>query len=177
MIYSTLRQMYDFYSDGMSATDIANSYINDLANKSTRDVLEDTISMVQIVANMGNSFLSDVHGFGNVPNLQIAMSKDSKLKAMVEEYIAADETKRESLLDVLIYRWTGSEDVDPYSRDPKKIYPHVMDARQLVTLEHLTGHGYLGTWCWGSTMGDHLSTSKLCRNGVKFNDNLLQPQE
>ena len=44
MIYSTLRQMYDFYSDGMSATDIANSYINDLANKSTRDVLEDTIS-------------------------------------------------------------------------------------------------------------------------------------
>lgn len=55
MIYSTLRQMYDFYSDGMSATDIANSYINDLANKSTRDVLEDTISMVQIVANMGDS--------------------------------------------------------------------------------------------------------------------------
>ena len=93
--------------------------------------------------------LPDVHGFGNVPNLQIAMSKDSKLKAMVEEYIAADETKRESLLDDLIYRWTGSEDVDPYSRDPKKIYPHVMDARQLVTLEHLTGHGYLGTWCWG----------------------------
>ena len=121
--------------------------------------------------------LPDVHGFGNVPNLQIAMSKDSKLKAMVEEYIAADETKRESLLDDLIYRWTGSEDVDPYSRDPKKIYPHVMDARQLVTLEHLTGHGYLGTWCWGSTMGDHLSTSKLCRNGVKFNANLLQPQE
>lgn len=93
--------------------------------------------------------LPDVHGFGNVPNLQIAMSKDSKLKAMVEEYIAADEAKRESLLDALIYRWTGSEDVDPYSRDPKKIYGHVMDARQLVTLEHLTGHGYLGTWCWG----------------------------
>ena len=24
-----------------------------------------------------------------------------------------------------------------------------MDARQLVALEHLTGKGYLGTWCWG----------------------------
>ena len=120
--------------------------------------------------------LPDVYGFGNVPNLQIAMSKDSKLKAMVEEYIAADETKRESLLDVLIYRWTGSEDVDPYSRDPKKIYPHVMDARQLVTLEHLTGHGYLGTWCFDLIMRHRFSSSELCGNGVKFNDNLLQPQ-
>jgi len=39
--------------------------------------------------------------------------------------------------------------VDPYSRDPTKVYGHVMDARQLVTLENLVGRSYLGTWCWG----------------------------
>ena len=91
-----------------------------------------------------------VDGFGNVHHLWIAMSKDAVLKDMVKEYISADSTTRASLLDDLIYRWTGSDGVDPYSRDPHKAgYGHVMDARQLVSLEHLIGEDYLGTWCWG----------------------------
>ncbi|MGN5222264.1 calcium-binding protein [Aeromonas veronii] len=39
--------------------------------------------------------------------------------------------------------------IGPNSRDPKEIYGHVMDARQLVALERITGQAYLGTWCWG----------------------------
>ncbi|PID66803.1 MAG: hypothetical protein CR975_01120, partial [Gammaproteobacteria bacterium] len=92
--------------------------------------------------------LPQVWAFGNVANLHTAMSQDSGLKDMVKTYIAADSAKRSELLDDLIYRWTGSEGIDPNSRDPSKIYGHVMDARQLVTLEHLVGRGYLGTWCW-----------------------------
>ena len=109
----------------------------------------------------------NLKGVGNLRDLREAAATFEPLA----------ETKRESLLDALIYRWTGSEDVDPYSRDPKKIYPHVMDARQLVTLEHLTGHGYLGTWCFDLIMRHRFSSSELCGNGVKFNANLLQPQE
>ena len=39
--------------------------------------------------------------------------------------------------------------VEPNSRDPRSHYGHVMDARQLVALEHLTGSDYSGVWCWG----------------------------
>ncbi|MBO7081098.1 MAG: hypothetical protein J6V99_03565, partial [Neisseriaceae bacterium] len=91
-----------------------------------------------------------IDAFGNVHHLWIAMSQDAVLKDMVKEYISADTTARADLLDNLIYQWTGSADVDPYSRDPNKAgYGHVMDARQLVSLEHLIGEDYLGTWCWG----------------------------
>ncbi|MDK2126717.1 calcium-binding protein, partial [Parachitinimonas caeni] len=92
----------------------------------------------------------DARGFGQVHNLRQAMVLDPGIKEALAKYLAeADPTKRSELFDLFIYRWTGSADVDPKSRDPKKVYGHVMDARQLVTLEHLVGRGYMGTWCWG----------------------------
>ena len=91
-----------------------------------------------------------IDAFGNVHSLWGAMGRDAVLKDMVKEYISADNTARADLLDNLIYQWTGSANVDPYSRDPNRAgYGHVMDARQLVALEHLIGEDYLGTWCWG----------------------------
>ncbi|MBO7080680.1 MAG: hypothetical protein J6V99_01380 [Neisseriaceae bacterium] len=91
-----------------------------------------------------------IDAFGDVHSLWVAMSLDATLKAMVQDYVSADTATRANMLDDLIYRWTGSDGVDPYSRDPNKAgYGHVMDARQLVSLEHLVGEDYLGTWCWG----------------------------
>ena len=82
--------------------------------------------------------------------LHQAMARDEVLKGLVEQYtVASSSSERAELLDSLIYQWTGSSEVDPDSRDPSKIYGHVMDARQLVTLENLVGRGYTGTWCWG----------------------------
>ncbi len=95
-------------------------------------------------------FLPNAKGFGKVHDLHQAMVLDSGLKDLLNQYLSAtDATSRDALLDNLIYRWAGAADVDPYSRDPKKVYGHVMDARQLVTLENLVGRPYLGTWCWG----------------------------
>ncbi|WP_405118281.1 calcium-binding protein [Pseudomonas leptonychotis] len=95
-------------------------------------------------------FLANAKGFGKVHDLHQAMVLDSGLKDLLNQYLAADgAANRDALLDDLIYRWAGADDVDPYSRDPKKVYQHVMDARQLVTLENLVGKPYLGTWCWG----------------------------
>lgn len=94
--------------------------------------------------------LANAKGFGKVHDLQQAMVLDPELKDLLAAYIAApDAAARDAALDNLIYRWAGAADVDPFSRDPTKVYGHVMDARQLVTLENLVGRGYMGIWCWG----------------------------
>ncbi|MEX5575052.1 calcium-binding protein [Pseudomonas lijiangensis] len=95
-------------------------------------------------------FLANAKGFGKVQDLHQAMVLDPELKTLLAQYVSAtDAASRDQLLDNLIYRWAGAQDVDPFSRDPKKVYSHVMDARQLVTLEKLVGHAYMGLWCWG----------------------------
>lgn len=93
--------------------------------------------------------LPNVRAFGNVVDLHLAMSRDEGLKTMVKDYLNADSDSQKDLLNPLIYRWTGSEGIDPYSRDPVKVYSHVMDARMLVSLENLAGREYSGIWCWG----------------------------
>ncbi|WP_272493077.1 calcium-binding protein [Atopomonas sediminilitoris] len=94
--------------------------------------------------------MANAKGFGKVHDLHQAMVLDAGLKDLLNQFVAADSAAaRDALLDNLIYRWAGAADVDPYSRDPKKVYGHVMDARQLVTLENLVGRPYMGTWCWG----------------------------
>lgn len=94
--------------------------------------------------------LANAKGFGKVQDLRQAMVLDPGLRDLLNQYVAAgDAVARDALLDNLIYRWAGAADVDPYSRDPRKVYGHVMDARQLVTLENLVGHPYVGIWCWG----------------------------
>ncbi|SUD13197.1 calcium binding hemolysin protein [Aquipseudomonas alcaligenes] len=110
-----------------------------------RRVNSGTIELTPDVA-----FMPNAKGFGQVYDLHQAMALDAGLKDLVKQYIATtDKAARGALLDNLIYRWAGAANVDPYSRDPKKVYGHVMDARQLVTLEKLVGRPYLGTWCWG----------------------------
>lgn len=94
--------------------------------------------------------LPDATAFGNVRSLRQAMARDQELTDQVTQFTnATSSVERLSLLDDLIYQWTGSSGVDPYSRDPSSHYGHVMDARQLVTLENIVGRGYEGTWCWG----------------------------
>ncbi|WP_322110970.1 calcium-binding protein [Steroidobacter gossypii] len=94
--------------------------------------------------------LANARGFGQVHDLHQAMVLDPALMDLLHQYVAAtDAAARDALLDDLIYRWAGAANVDPYSRDPTKVYGHVMDARQLVTLEHLVGRPYMGIWCWG----------------------------
>lgn len=94
--------------------------------------------------------LPDAKAFGNLPDLHQAMANDPVLKGLVEAFVAEqDPAQREAMLEGLIYQWAGVANVDPGSRDPTRVYGHVMDARQLIVLETLVGRGYQGTWCWG----------------------------
>ncbi len=84
--------------------------------------------------------LPDAQAFGNVASLHQAMMADEALKALVEQYVAASDSEKAALLQPIVYKWTGSEDTNPNSRDE---YGHVyMDARKVVTLENLIGRGY-----------------------------------
>ena len=103
----------------------------------------------KIVLSAEIEALPQIYAFGEVLNLHQAMAKDKVLQTMVQNYIASDKAKQNEMINDIIYRWANSDQIEPNSRDPKKVYSHVMDARQLVALEHLTGKGYLGIWCWG----------------------------
>jgi len=71
-------------------------------------------------------------GYGKVDNLAQAMVKDAtgELRSLLEQIInAADPSSRNALLEQLLFKWTGSENIDPTSRGPN------IDARKLNVLE------------------------------------------
>lgn len=128
-------------SDGTASTAADVWFRIDTARRVNSGAIELTPEVLQ---------LANAKGFGKVHDLRQAMVLDAGLKDLLNQYVAAtDPVSRDALLDTLIYRWAGAADVDPFSRDPRKVYGHVMDARQLVTLENLVGHPYVGIWCWG----------------------------
>ena len=91
--------------------------------------------------------LANVAAFGDMHDLHQAMVLDPSLKELLAVVVATtDATQRSALLDKLIYRWAGAEDVLANSRG------QYMDARQLVTLERLTSSDYWGTPCAGVSM-------------------------
>ncbi|KDN12680.1 iron-regulated protein FrpC [Snodgrassella communis] len=105
-----------------------------------------------------------VQGFGNVLDLHSAMQKDAVLKDMVKDYLAADAKTRASMLDELIYRWTGSNQVDPASRGS------YIDARRLVTLEKLTASDYRNFWNNGNSYPLENAACKLIAEFNHFAD-------
>ena len=111
-----------------------------------------TISEFQLNASIPDHIdaLPNIHGFGTVANLHQAMISDEPLTELVQQFSSdTNAASRNQIVDDIIFQWAKVSDVDPYSRDPSKVYGHVMDARQLEALEAFTGEGYLGTWCWG----------------------------
>nr|QIM10433.1 hypothetical protein PlAlph_3250 [uncultured Alphaproteobacteria bacterium] len=97
--------------------------------------------------------LPDIKGWGNVYSLHAAMALDETgaLKSLVEQYMATtDENSKDTLLNNIIFYWTGVQDMDPEGRNPSQVYGNVLgDARKLEALEEFMGEDYLGTWCWG----------------------------
>ncbi|WP_026305917.1 calcium-binding protein [Thioalkalivibrio sp. ALMg9] len=74
----------------------------------------------------------DLKGYGNVPNLRVALERDDsgRLREHVEAF--RDETDvqaRAARMNALLFEWAGAADVDPEDRGPN------IDGRKLVTLE------------------------------------------
>lgn len=81
--------------------------------------------------------LPNIYSFGNVPDLYIAMAKDTVLKEKVQNYLAASDVEKQNLLLPLIYRWAGVEDIAINSRGT-----YLKDARTLEALERLVGEKF-----------------------------------
>ncbi|HEB6950045.1 TPA: hypothetical protein R0445_004666, partial [Salmonella enterica subsp. enterica serovar Hvittingfoss] len=77
-----------------------------------------------------------IRGFGNVADLQVAMSHNDNLKSLVSQYVAADNGDKSRLVEQIIYAWMGVNDTDPHSRGA------YIDARHLAVLEITTGESY-----------------------------------
>lgn len=103
--------------------------------------------------------LPDLPGYGTVRDLRQAMALDASgnLKTLVAAYVAEpDEGQRHSLLDEIVYAWTGVAGLNPASRGS------YVDARQLAALEKLLGDGFYQPG-WGanpgSTAGKEIGTA------------------
>lgn len=85
--------------------------------------------------------LPDLEGFGNVYGFHQAMSRDTtgQLKSLVEQFInASDPNSRSALVEQILFKWTGTENIDSGSRG------NSIDARRLVTLEKIFGQSFVG---------------------------------
>ncbi|MBD2519906.1 hypothetical protein H6G93_34185, partial [Nostoc sp. FACHB-973] len=113
-----------------------------------------TVDKNLVVVSATIAALPEVKGFGNVHSLHQAMARDTsgKLQSLVTQFgQTTDAQVRQGLMNELLYRWAGVQDVDPNSRAATQIYGNAIgDARKLATLEAFLGQGYLGTWCWGT---------------------------
>ena len=96
--------------------------------------------------------LPDVQGYGVVHDLHQAMVRDTtgQLRNLVEQFATATDPEAwDSLNEQILFKWTGSEAIDPTSRGPN------IDARKLNVLEKIFGQSFLGTT--GSNPTDHAS--------------------
>jgi hypothetical protein len=83
----------------------------------------------------------DLQGSGNVYDLHQAMVRDTsgQLKSLVEQFITAtDPGLRNTLMEQMLFKWTGSDIIDPGSRG------NSIDARKVAVLEKWFGEPWVG---------------------------------
>src|SRR6266568_801859 len=85
--------------------------------------------------------LPDFRGYGTAHSLHQAMVRDTAgtLKGLVQSFATStDPVQRGVLVEQILFRWTGSDGINPTSRGA------LMDARQVAVLEAFMGQGYVG---------------------------------
>ena len=91
--------------------------------------------------------LPELQGFGSVYTLRQTMVRDTsgQLKSLIQQFASAtDITACCSLMEQIVFKWAGSDGVNPTSRGSN------IDARRLVAMEHLFGQVFVGPAAYGS---------------------------
>ncbi len=97
------------------------------------------LNVVEVSAEI--AALPEVAGFGNVASLRQAMELDAsgQLQTLVSQFATeTDATKRQVLLDQIIFKWSGA---DQYSATSRGMY--ISDGRKLYALEAFLGEDFI----------------------------------
>ena len=102
-----------------------------------------------VVLNAEIFELPNLKGYGDLPDLRIAMAKDAELQALVKSFTdkvsSGDVAGGRDLVESILYRWAGVDAIDPTSRNAN------VDARKLRFLERFIGRN------WRNSSDDNLS--------------------
>ena len=83
--------------------------------------------------------LPNLRGYGDLPDLHIAMAKDNVLLDLVNTFVTTFAQSPEAILaqlDAILFRWAGVDNINPSSRG------QYIDARRLEFLEEFVGREY-----------------------------------
>ncbi|MDX2085750.1 MAG: calcium-binding protein [Candidatus Melainabacteria bacterium] len=95
-------------------------------------------------------FLPTLRGYGTLPDLHIAMSKDEALllkvqalTAMAAKDVFAPGNNLEAKITEILYLWAGVEGIDPAKRSAGfNVDEQIFDSRKLVFLETMMGQAF-----------------------------------
>ncbi|MBD2167309.1 hypothetical protein H6G04_23240 [Calothrix membranacea FACHB-236] len=122
-----------------------------LANGTTRQIVDVWFALDQVTSDYSKDyqlkaetlFLPTLRGYGNLPDLYIAMSKDSTLLGMMRNLVSLDTSNYEQFYnqfitqaEALLYRWAGVQSVATNSRGT------YVDGRKLAFLETFFGDNF-----------------------------------
>jgi hypothetical protein len=95
--------------------------------------------------NSAYATLPDVAGWGDVHNLQVAMALDTSgtLAGLVQQYLAATPAQQATLINNLIFTWTGVQ-----NNAPETVYHFTGDTREIDALSKFVGAQYSNDSGW-----------------------------
>ncbi|MBD2340809.1 hypothetical protein H6G64_27970, partial [Calothrix sp. FACHB-156] len=122
-----------------------------LANGTTRQIVDVWFALDQVTSYYNKDyqlkaetlFLPTLRGYGNLPDLYIAMSKDSTLLGMMRNIVSLDTSNFEQFYnqfsnqaEALLYRWAGVQNIATNSRGT------YVDGKKLAFLETFFGDNF-----------------------------------
>ncbi|MHB9016835.1 MAG: hypothetical protein ACYC3O_01540 [Burkholderiales bacterium] len=95
--------------------------------------------------NSAYATLPDVAGWGDVHNLQVAMALDTSgtLAGLVQQYLAATPAQQTTLINNLIFTWTGVQ-----NNSQEAVYHFTGDTREIDALSKFVGAQYSNDSGW-----------------------------
>ena len=103
----------------------------------------DTIYAGNYELDLGTLALPQVRGYGELPDLHIAMSLDPALMTMVQDFnqlTSADIGQAFAQIDAILIQWAGASNIDPNSRPGQQAN---YDAQKLAVLEAFAGRDFM----------------------------------
>ena len=128
------------YSNGTTGT------LSDMSmSVNTSNTVDESAGMT----NSAYSNLPDVAGWGDVHNLQVAMALDTtgNLANLVKQYLAATPSQQATLINNLIFTWTGV-----VNNPQENTYHFTGDTREIDALSKFVGAQYSNDSGWSTTL-------------------------